>query len=117
MSDIKSNVDEIFNELNIQMDDLNEIVSDINDLLCDNTFKYISKTTRNLLLDKLMEKSGSVEDSSRALIKSLKKIKRIRMPENVSDSIIMGSDYYTNQVLTSVDVVEDSNELAEDYLE
>lgn len=77
-------------ELNAQLDDLNAIVVQINKLRGDNLFRFLSKASRNDLLGSLMEKSGTVEDSSRAVFRSLKKVKRERMPEEVADFLLAG---------------------------
>lgn len=77
-------------ELCTQLDDLNMIVGRIRNLRGNNLFRFLSKTTRNQLLDGLMEKSGSVEDAARAVFRSIKKVKRERLPEEVADLLLAG---------------------------
>lgn len=77
-------------ELNDQLDDLNALVGKINKLRANNLFRFLSKSTRNHLLDGLMEKSGSVEDSARAALRALKKIKREPLPPEVADFLLAG---------------------------
>jgi hypothetical protein len=77
-------------ELAAQLDDLNAIVNEIIKLRGDNLFRYLSKTTRNTLLNDLIEKSGAVEDASRAAFRAIKKIKRERLPEEVADLLLSG---------------------------
>ena len=77
-------------ELIAQLDDLNTIVEQISKLRSDNLFRFLSKAARNQLLDGLMEKSGAVEDAARAAFRSIKKIKRERLPEEVADLLLAG---------------------------
>ena len=82
--------DAALGELNAQLDDLNSIVAQINKLRSDNLFRFLSKVSRNELLTALMEKSGSVEDAARAAFRSLKKIKRQRLPDEIADLLLSG---------------------------
>ena len=78
------------NELVNQLYKLSEIVNGLNKLKKDNMFRYLSKNARNKLLLDMMETSGAVEDAAKATYRSIKKVKRERMPEEVSDLLLTG---------------------------
>jgi hypothetical protein len=82
--------DVVLQDLIIQIEDLVFIVERIARLRDDNLFRFLSKQSRNELLQGLVEKSGSVDDAAKAAHRSLKKIKRERLPENIADLLLSG---------------------------
>ena len=80
-------------ELIDQLYNLNEITDKLYVLKRDNILRYLSKNARNKLLIGLMESSGAVEDAAKATYRSIKKVKRERIPEEVADLLLAGHRY------------------------
>ena len=72
------------------IDDLATTVNTIQTALSNGMFKYLSKGTRNELFDKLLEQAGATEDTTKAVFRQLKKVKRERIPEQLTDNLIVG---------------------------
>jgi hypothetical protein len=79
-------------ELETQMLKMADILSTLLPLYDDNMFRYLSKQSRNELLNDLMEVSGAVEDATKASVRVFKKIKRERVPDVVVD-FLLADDY------------------------
>jgi hypothetical protein len=55
-------------------------------------FKYVSKATRNeTLMEELLSKSREIEEMSKIAFRSLKKVKRERVPDSVVDQLLLSS--------------------------
>lgn len=78
-------------ELVDQVNDLNGIVDQIVRLRSDGFFRYLSKQSRNTLLHGLLEKSADVHDAAKAAFRTVKKIKRERLPEEIADLLLAGN--------------------------
>jgi hypothetical protein len=89
MPDIQPTPDlDALTELMNQALELNVIIETLRVLKRDNMFRYLSKQSRNELLNDLMETSGAVEDASKATVRAFKKIKRERVPDMVIDFLL-----------------------------
>lgn len=77
-------------EVSAQLNALNDTINKINLLYSEGMFKYLSKNARNELLNELIEHVGAFEDASKAAVRTLKKIKRERLPESISDLLVQG---------------------------
>jgi hypothetical protein len=75
-------------ELVAQLESLNETVNAIVRLRSNNVFRFLSKPTRNTLIYGMLEQAGVVEDAAKAAFRSIKKNKRVRLPEEVADALI-----------------------------
>lgn len=75
-------------ELALQLEDLNSIVNQIIKMRSDNMFRFLSKKSRNEILDSMIEKTGAVEDASKAAVRSIRKTKRIPLPDEIADLLI-----------------------------
>jgi len=78
-------------ELIAQTEELINVINQIHRARSENFFKFLSKQTRNALLQGLLEKSGAVEDAAKATVRALKKgSKRERLPEEIADMLLLG---------------------------
>ena len=89
MSDVNTQNDAL-KELVKQVEKLNFIVNQLNKTHNhDNMFRFLSKNARNELLAGIMETSGAVEDAAKATYRSMKRVKRERLPEEVADLMLV----------------------------
>ena len=75
-------------ELEKQLNILTETVATIIRLRDENMFRFLSKKSRNELTVRMVETAGSVDDAAKAAFRALKKHKRIRVPEELTDLLI-----------------------------
>ena len=75
-------------ELEKQLNILTDTVATIVRLREENVLRFLSKKARNDLTIRMVETSGSVDDAAKAAFKALKKHKRIRVPEELTDMLI-----------------------------
>jgi transposase-like protein len=68
--------------------DLHCRVNIINNLVNDESFKNLSKRNRNELMKGLLNESRDIEEISKVVFRSLKKIKRERISEDAIDSFL-----------------------------
>ena len=68
--------------------DLWQHVTHIKNLKENGHFKYLSKATRNRLMEEMINKAGIVEDMTKVAFKLLKKVKREKPSEDVIDALI-----------------------------
>jgi hypothetical protein len=85
-----TNDDVIIQDLVDNVTDLVFVVDQIKRLHDDGLFKYLSKASRNSLMQGLLDKAGAVDEITKVAFRSLKKIKRERVPEEVVDLLIAG---------------------------
>lgn len=88
-SDSTKPADVLLHELNDLAVDFNELVAKVQRMHDDGFFKYASKPMRNDLMLSLLDKAAQLEMKSRYTYKSLKKVKRVRVPEEVVDSLLV----------------------------
>lgn len=76
-------------ELSTNLNNLTNIVNSLIQLRQANTFRFLSKKSRNDLVFSMVKSAGDIEDSAKAAFKALKKDKRVRVPEEISDLLLL----------------------------
>ena len=84
-------VDAMLSELEDMADEFAQVVSHVNNLHENGFFKYLSKPYRNELLQGLLSGSDALEEASRATFRGLKRVKRVRVPDDLVDRLLAGT--------------------------
>ena len=77
------------NELHAKIVDLQMIVETIMKMRKEKLFRFLSKKTRNELMISMVEVAADVKDGAQAARDALKKNKRIRVPEELVDALLV----------------------------
>lgn len=86
-----ADVDVVLNDLEQMADDFFAHVQRIRMLQENGFFKFASKNSRNEMMSAMVDQSRDLEELSKVAFRSLKKVKRERVPEEVVDSLLISS--------------------------
>ena len=86
-----ADVDVVLNDLEQMADDFFAHVQRIRMLQENGFFKFASKNTRNEMMSAMVDQSRDLEELSKVAFRSLKKVKRERVPEEVVDNLLISS--------------------------
>ena len=81
--------DVVLADLSDLAEDLLNLVTQIQRLQENGFFQYASKKTRNELLNGLLDKAGSVDETAKVAFRALKKVKRQHVPEEIVDALLV----------------------------
>ena len=76
-------------------------------------FRFLSKKARNDLMLEMRENGASIEELAKRAFTALKKNKRVRVPDEVVDALLVGNDEQAktiSKIFTSVNQEEDEDE-------
>ena len=86
-----ADVDVVLNDLEQMADDFFAHVQRIRMLQENGFFKFASKNSRNEMMSAMVDQSRDLEELSKVAFRSLKKVKRERVPEEVVDNLLISS--------------------------
>ena len=86
-----ADVDVVLNDLEQMADDFFAHVQRIRMLQENGFFKFASKNSRNAMMSAMVDQSRDLEELSKVAFRSLKKVKRERVPEEVVDNLLISS--------------------------
>jgi len=69
-----------------------ELIAQVKRLVENTHFRYISKQRRNELLRSILDHAADLDDTSRAVFRMLKKVKRTKAPETLIDALVGAGD-------------------------
>jgi hypothetical protein len=73
-----------------RINELSNVANTLLELRQEDMFRFLSKKSRNDLVQRLLEHSDEVLEASRASFRNLKRDKRVRVPDEVTDLMILG---------------------------
>lgn len=83
-----ADADVILNDLEIMANDFSHHVQKIRLMQENGFFKFASKITRNELLGGLIQRITDLDETAKVAARSLKKVKRVRVPDEVVDMLL-----------------------------
>ena len=86
-----ADADIILNDLEIMANDFSDHIQKIRLMQENGFFKFASKITRNELLSGLIQRVTDLDETTKVAARSLKKVKRVRVPDEVVDMLLIGS--------------------------
>ena len=99
-------------ELIEKIEDLNEVATKLLALRREDMFHFLSKKTRNEMTRAMLDHADSVLELSKAVFKNLKRDKRVRVPDELCDQLILENRLAAIAVgrLAKVEPVKDEDE-------
>lgn len=82
--------DVVLGDLASLAEDVLDHVTQIQRLQENGFFQYTSKKARNELLNGLLEKVDSLDETAKVAFRTLKKVKRQHVPEDIVDALLVG---------------------------
>lgn len=86
-----ADVDVVLNDLEQMANDFSDHIQKIRLMQENGFFKYASKPTRNAMLTGILERADALEETAKVAFRSLKKVKRVRVPDEVVDTLLVSS--------------------------
>ena len=86
-----ADVDVVLNDLEQMANDFSDHIQKIRLMQENGFFKYASKPTRNEMLTGILERAGALEETAKVAFRTLKKVKRVRVPDEVVDNLLVSS--------------------------
>jgi uncharacterized protein YdeI (YjbR/CyaY-like superfamily) len=83
-----SNEEKALKELLEKIDDLNQVASSLLQLRQERLFQFLSKKTRVEMIRSLLDHADAIVDSAKSSFNALKKNKRVRVPDELTDMLI-----------------------------
>jgi hypothetical protein len=91
LSKVSTDVDVILNDLEMMANDFSDHVQKIRLMQENGFFKFASKATRNTLMTGLLKRVDIIDETTKVAFRSLKKVKRVRVPEVLIDNLMISS--------------------------
>lgn len=86
-----ADVDVVLNDLEQMANDFSDHIQKIRLMQENGFFKFASKPTRNALLTGLLDQVSAMEETTKVAFRSLKKVKRERVPDEVVDTLLVSA--------------------------
>ena len=81
--------DVVLNDLEMMAADFFEHVQTLRTMQENGFFRYASKECRNKLLDELLSKVDAIDETTKVAFRTLKKVKRERVPDSLVDMFLV----------------------------
>ena len=86
-----ADVDVVLNDLEMMSNDLSDHIQGLRLMQENGFFKYASKDCRNELLDGMIKKVDTIDETAKVAFRALKKVKRERVPDNLVDTLLISA--------------------------
>jgi len=86
-----ADIDVVLNDLEMMANNFSDHIQRIRLMQENGFFKYASKECRNEMLDSLLKQVDVLDETTKVAFRSLKKIKRERVPDNLVDSLLVSA--------------------------
>lgn len=84
-------VDVVLNDLEMMANDFSDHVQGLRLMQENGFFKFASKDCRNELLDGMLSRVDTLDETTKVAFRALKRVKRERVPNQIVDSLLISS--------------------------